>query len=107
MANINGTVASILQLQCVVYGFPRPTLIWLKDGTLVEENIGSGVKYIIVYSDVSDNELMASIMIEDLNYDDNGMYTCMAKNSLFEQKATNSSVSVVDIHCKIIIIILL
>ncbi len=102
---MNGTVTSSLELQCIAEGFPRPTIAWYKNGDIIEEDIvGSGGKYVIFDSPDGDYEIVSSIMILDLNYEDNGKYICVARNSLFETRLANSSAAVVDIHCKTIIL---
>lgn len=72
---------------------------------LDDDDFGSGQLKYLIMDDItlSNTELMASIRIENLTYDDNGMYTCQARNFLFESRRVNSSNSVVDIHCKPII----
>ena len=101
--NTNGTVSSSVKLDCTTYGYPRPILLWLKDGDPIgtDFDLGSGLKYMILDSiEVNETTLMATISIENLNYDDNGMYACRANNALFTSNVVTSSPGILDVHCK-------
>ena len=98
---INGTVSNFIKLNCTVYGYPLPTIDWLKDGEIIDyqdEDLGSGSKYVIQDS-MNGNMVTSEITIEDLDYDDNGKYACEAMNSLFEDRVTISDTGLVDVHC--------
>ena len=99
----NGTVSASLHLNCTVYGHPIPDIIWTKDGSNIVDDIylGSGMRYFITDPIVlSATERMGMLTIENLNYDDNGLYTCRANNTLFAPITTDSNPALVDVHCK-------
>ncbi|XP_043342030.1 hemicentin-1 isoform X3 [Cervus canadensis] len=69
------TVNNLLELDCQVTGSPPPTIMWLKDGQLIDERDGvkillSGRKLVIAQAQVSDT----------------GLYRCVATNTAGDRK---------------------
>ncbi|MFH4980483.1 hypothetical protein AB6A40_007192 [Gnathostoma spinigerum] len=62
------TEGESVRLECPAYGFPAPTIEWLKDGQPIESN--ERITF-----------LNQAIEISKLVYDDDGVYTCLAKNA--------------------------
>ena len=85
-----------------MYGHPTPDIIWTKDESNIIDDtyLGSGTRYVITDLSLSDTETMGMITIENLNYDDNGLYTCRANNTLFDPITIDSNAALVDVHCK-------
>ncbi|KAM9706377.1 hemicentin-1 isoform 2-T2 [Dama dama] len=68
-------VNNLLELDCQVTGSPPPTIMWLKDGQLIDERDGvkillSGRKLVIAQAQVSDT----------------GLYRCVATNAAGDRK---------------------
>uniref|UniRef100_A0A8C9DLV3 Hemicentin-1 n=1 Tax=Prolemur simus TaxID=1328070 RepID=A0A8C9DLV3_PROSS len=68
-------VNNLLELECQVIGSPPPTIMWLKDGQLIDERDGfkillNGRKLIIAQAQVSDT----------------GLYRCVATNTAGDHK---------------------
>lgn len=82
-------------------GYPLPDIQWFKGRDEIrDDSLGSGVKYIIVTSQVNAYNRKSSLTIFNLNYNDDGDYYCRANNSLFEYRQQNSNVSIFRVHCK-------
>ncbi|OWK08282.1 HMCN1, partial [Cervus elaphus hippelaphus] len=69
------TVNNLLELDCQVTGSPPPTIMWLKDGQLIDERDGvkillSGRKLVIAQAQVSDT----------------GLYRCVATNTAGDRR---------------------
>uniref|UniRef100_A0AC11BQX3 Hemicentin 1 n=1 Tax=Ovis aries TaxID=9940 RepID=A0AC11BQX3_SHEEP len=69
------TVNNLLELDCQVTGSPPPTIMWLKDGQLIDERDGfkillNGRKLVIAQAQVSDT----------------GLYRCVATNTAGDHK---------------------
>ena len=60
------------------------------------------MKYIIVTSSIDKYNRNSSLLISDLNYDDDGMYYCNANNTLFEFRHQNSTFSKFRVHCELV-----
>ena len=67
-------------LECVIAGFPRPTITWLKDDVLVEES----EEFKLLY----DQDNVCSLTIPDVYPEDAGRYTVVAKNELGSAMST-------------------
>ena len=67
-------------LECVITGFPRPTVTWLKDDVLVEES----EEFKLLY----DQDNICSLTIPDVYPEDAGRYTVVAKNELGSAMST-------------------
>nr|XP_022322237.1 hemicentin-1-like isoform X1 [Crassostrea virginica] len=65
---MTGTVGSTARIPCNTTGEPRPEITWLKDGRLIRE----AGKYIV--------EDSGTLVINSLDADDTGSYTCTAIN---------------------------
>ncbi|CAF2746284.1 unnamed protein product [Rotaria sp. Silwood2] len=65
-----------IELNVKVNGTPQPTLTWLKAGKEIKPD---DKKYSIVPIDKDGN---AKLIIKDINEDDHGLYSCIAKNKV-------------------------
>lgn len=84
------TEGETLQLLCTAWGFPLPTVRWMKrddKGSLVDIVVDDRVKL----GDIGALH-NASLSITNLNLEDYGMYTCIAQNGIGNQ--TENSVLV-------------
>ena len=106
--DINGTAYDSITLNCTAYGYPVPDIEWLKDNiSLFNETDSSAFydeKYTIWSTSMSDDdsyETTSYITISVLSYDDNGLYQCIAFNSLVTVIEDISNASVIDVKCKL------
>jgi len=65
-----------LELNVKVIGTPQPTLMWLKSGKEIKID---EKKYSIIPIDKDGN---AKLIIKDINEEDQGLYSCLAKNKI-------------------------
>lgn len=63
-----------LQLDCHAYGHPEPTIHWEKDGVVINSTDDR-----VSFKDYNGLE-NATLRIEDLDYPDRAVYTCVATN---------------------------
>lgn len=77
-----------VHLVCVVDGQPLPEVFWEKDGKLLDEEIGN-----ICTSFDGEH---ASLIINGIYPEDEGEYTCVAKNNLGQ--TSTSAVIVIDVY---------
>ena len=77
--NITVNESSPIDLTCEASGYPLPTIIWRKDGSVLES---------------SNNTLHISSSTRD----DSGVYVCVAANGVKEQVAIMETF--VTVHCK-------
>lgn len=63
-----------LQLDCDAYGYPEPVITWLKDGVVINST-DDRVSF-KTYEGMEN----ATLRIEDLDYPDRAVYTCVATN---------------------------
>lgn len=62
---------STITLECAANGYPKPSILWLKDGVIVD----------LAALDSRYREVAASsLMITDIMEEDNGLYQCRAEN---------------------------
>lgn len=70
-------------MECLVNGFPKPKSIWIHDGKQIDENLK---KYRRIGVDKS------SLLIENIEVEDSGVYSCRAENG---DDSTDASAHVV------------
>ena len=80
LEDIHTTDGGQAVLECVITGFPRPSVTWLKDDVLVEES----EEFKILY----DEDNVCSLTIPDVYPEDAGRYTVVAKNELGSAMST-------------------
>ena len=62
-------------LTCRAEGFPRPSIIWFMNNTMISDGV----------SDVNDSitVITSTLTISNANFNDSGMYHCQAMSSKF------------------------
>ena len=79
-------------LTCSAEGFPRPSIIWFMNNTM----ISSGV------SDVNTSMTITSTLtISNANFNDSGMYYCQAESSEFTNLNVTSGVGIITVVGKL------
>lgn len=72
--------SAALHLTCGYVGVPSPDVQWLHNGSIIDINSTSGVTISNSGGQEGDNSF--SIMIDAVDVDSGGTYTCRANNSL-------------------------
>ncbi|XP_069047286.1 obscurin isoform X21 [Lepisosteus oculatus] len=60
------------KLSCFVTGHPKPQILWMKDGIVINEG-----RRLLIYEDEAENFILKILYCKQ---DDNGLYTCTASN---------------------------
>uniref|UniRef100_A0A1X7SP36 Ig-like domain-containing protein n=1 Tax=Amphimedon queenslandica TaxID=400682 RepID=A0A1X7SP36_AMPQE len=84
-------IGKSINLQCLVFGVPRPVVTWLKEGVNVIDS-----QYII-NNVISDNRVSSVLTIENSERTSQGNYMCQASNDLVEKKSINAT-AYITIH---------
>ena len=71
-SDINAKVNEQVKVQCKLSGAPSPTIVWLKDGQVVE-----ATNNITIQTDFDGTQ---TLLIKSAQLDDKGVYTCQATN---------------------------
>ncbi|XP_070496812.1 vascular endothelial growth factor receptor 3-like [Chironomus tepperi] len=98
--NLSEYSGNSLILTCTVSGFPIPSLIWYKNGEPFDINEND------TRISLKDNDM--TLTFTELKLDDNGLYECIAENSVGkEKKAIELTIKVSDFpfHLNLVIII--
>ena len=77
-------VGEMLAIQCIVEGFPPPTVSWTHNGTLLPECTLDLLNMLIVCAEFGDRERgdsSSSLLIISAKLSDTGRYECTAQNS--------------------------
>ena len=86
-------------LTCSAEGFPRPSIIWFMNNTM----ISSGVSDV----NTSMTVLTSTLTISNANFNDSGMYYCQAVSSEFTDLNVTSGVGIITVVGKLSVIHLL
>ena len=86
-------------LTCSVEGFPRPSIIWFMNNTM----ISSGVSDV----NTSMTVLTSTLTISNVNINDSGIYYCQAVSSEFTDLNVTSGVGIMTVVGKLSVIYLL
>ena len=76
--NINGTAGGNITLQCSAFGYPVPSITWLKEGSPLQPSYTVQIeshKYI-------NNTVTSTLSLSDLHDGDTSNYACQANNTL-------------------------
>ena len=88
---INGT----FMLSCSVEGFPRPSIVWYMNDTVISDGVTSVEEPMNVNSSV--------LTISDAGFNYSGMYYCLAVSSEFPDLSVTSTVAIITVVGKFII----
>ena len=86
--NHTATEGYNVTLSCDATGNPLPTLLWTKDGSLVNASVNFRISL------SSDRK---QLTITNVNRADSGQYRCVANNSV---GTVTSNAATLDVHCK-------
>ena len=92
--SVRTTVGQTGTLSCEMYGYLRESIEWLKDG----QQLQSGGRYSIVTSaggrgaqnggTVTSDSVVSELMIQQVEEEDEGTYTCRAMGTLVQDTIT-------------------
>ena len=80
-----------LTLTCLFYGYPIPSVTWIKDEAALASNSVSNNNELTVYSE---------LLLHNLTYNDTGVYYCQAQNFLVETLSSISNFANVTVNCE-------
>lgn len=80
-------IGGSVNLTCLVTGHPLPTVEWLKDDELVNT---TNERLQVSTSEMDTVNVLASLLIENLEREDNGSYTCQASNEFTNYTAVQN-----------------
>ncbi|XP_033096450.1 neogenin-like isoform X4 [Anneissia japonica] len=85
-SNKNADVGDTVILQCEVLSHPKPTINWIKSGTIVDpEQSDAFARFAILPS--------GNLEIRDVHTSDSGVYHCQAENSMAGISKTGSDIT--------------
>ena len=76
--NINGTAGGNITLQCSAFGYPVPSITWLKKGSPLQPSYTVQIES----HEYINNTVTSTLSLSDLHDGDTSNYTCQANNSL-------------------------
>lgn len=92
MDNVYVNIERSVTLQCRAVGVPKPSVIWLKNGKEINEFLEKKAIVILPDDSLLFQSKIFKLLISCYNYfldvdiDDQGEYTCVAKNNFGEQR---------------------
>ena len=90
---INGT----LMLSCSAEGFPRPSIVWYMNDTVISDGVTSVEEPMNVNS--------STLTISDAGFNYSGMYYCQAVSNEFVDLNVTSTVAIITVVGKLVIYI--
>ena len=90
---INGTFA----LSCSVEGFPRPSILWYMNDSVISDGVTSVEKPM--------NINRSNLTISDAGFNYSGMYYCQAVSNKFIDLNVTSTVAIITVVGKLVIYI--
>ena len=87
-------------LTCRAEGFPRPSIIWFMNNTMISNGVQSDVN-------MSMTVLTSTLTISNANFNDSGMYYCQAVSSEFADLNVTSGIGIITVVGKLSVIYLL
>ena len=84
---------------CIATGYPIPNIVWIKDGE--ELNTYANEKYeLLVEVFGNETEKNSTLIINEVEPDNEGLYWCKANNSLISPIEEVSVKAILDVFCK-------
>ena len=81
-------------LNCQAEGFPRPSITWIMNNTMISNGVTN--------DDASMTVISSTLMVSNANFDDSGMYYCQATSIEFPGLLVNSTVAMITVVGKFI-----
>ena len=80
-------------LTCKAEGFPRPSIIWFMNNTIISDGV----------SDVNDSitVITSTLKISNANLNDSGMYYCQSVSSEFADLNVTSGIGIITVVGKL------
>ena len=76
--NINGTAGGNITLQCSAFGYPVPSITWLKEGSPLQPSYTVQIES----HEYINNTVTSTLSLSDLHDGDTSNYACQANNTL-------------------------
>ena len=86
-------------LTCRAEGFPRPSIIWFMNNTMISNGVSN--------VDMSIIALSSTLTIPNTNFNDAGMYYCQAVSSEFVDLNVTSGIGIITVIGKFVNVIIL
>ena len=86
-------------LTCRSEGFPRPSIIWFMNNTMISNGVSD--------VNMSMTVLASTLTISNANFNDSGMYYCQAVSSEFTNLNVTSGIGIITVVGKLYVIYLL
>ena len=67
-------------LNCSAMSLPIPEIVWIKDGTIVDEGSDNRIDINQMLVMLSTDEVLSTLTIANLSLSDDGSYSCNASN---------------------------
>ncbi len=90
----NAPAQGNVTLSCSVFGFPRPQLMWLKDGIPLLD--------VVIVS--NGTTVSSKVYLARLNVSDSASYVCRAVNTLAMVQQEDSAPGYLQVQCKCIVL---
>ena len=81
-------------MNCQAEGFPRPSITWFMNNTMISNGVTN--------DDASTTVISSTLMVSNANFDDSGMYYCQATSIEFPGLLVNSTVAMITVVGKLI-----
>ena len=76
-------------------GVPRPTIVWLKQGQMINNS-----RAVVTSQQESPFTTSSNLTLTNVSFTDATNYTCMAQNSLAEPLVEESTSTVITVLCE-------
>ena len=81
-------------LTCSAEGFPRPSIIWFMNGTLINNRVSD--------FNMSMNVINSTLTTSNATFNDSGVYYCQAVSSEFPSLNVTSGVAIITVVGKLV-----
>ena len=78
-ADDNVTATEQLELMCTADGFPRPAIVWMHNGTVVQTD-----SRVMITDNLTELVIASSLVVMNTVSNDSGDYVCVATSTVFD-----------------------
>ena len=87
VANQEVVINGEFSLTCTAEGFPRPSIIWFMNNTMISNGVSD--------VNMSMTVITSTLTISNANFNDSGMYYCQAVSSEFADLNVTSGIGII------------